>query len=67
MRGNRSQKVNSSSYQAFDSRTYPYLATLGIDVDWNERYLLKVEGSYRPRLKVRLLAGMFSLISITCY
>jgi L-asparaginase/Glu-tRNA(Gln) amidotransferase subunit D len=33
MRGNRASKVDSSSYQAFDSN-YPYLATLGIGVDW---------------------------------
>jgi hypothetical protein len=32
LRGNRSQKVHSSSYQAFDSRGYPPLAQLGIDV-----------------------------------
>ncbi|MEW5300639.1 MAG: hypothetical protein WDW36_003554 [Sanguina aurantia] len=49
LRGNRAQKVNTSSYQAFDSLSYPRLATLGIDVDWNERYLLKVEGSYNPQ------------------
>ncbi|KIZ06467.1 Glutamyl-tRNA(Gln) amidotransferase subunit D [Monoraphidium neglectum] len=48
MRGNRAQKVDSSSYQAFDS-TYPYLATLGIGVDWNHKFLLQLEGSYRPR------------------
>lgn len=52
MRGNKSQKTNSSSYQAFDSPDYPFLATLGIGIDWKERYLLKPEGSYRPRFKV---------------
>jgi hypothetical protein len=51
--GNRSQKVNSSSYQAFDSPSYPKLATLGIDVDWNEPFLLRPEGTYKPRFKVR--------------
>ena len=49
MRGNRCQKINSSSYQAFDSPGYPHLATLGIDVAWNERALLRGEGAYRPR------------------
>ena len=53
MRGNRCQKVHSSSYQAFDSLGYPHLATLGIDVDWNDRYLLRVEGAYKPCFKVR--------------
>lgn len=52
MRGNRAQKVNSSAYQAFESPSYPNLATLGVDVDWDLRYLLKVEGVYRPRFKL---------------
>lgn len=42
MRGNRVQKVHSSAYRAFDSLTYPPLATLGVDVDWGNRYLLQV-------------------------
>ncbi|KAI8463151.1 MAG: Asparaginase/glutaminase [Monoraphidium minutum] len=52
MRGNRAQKVDSSSYQAFDSPGYPPLATLGIGVDWNHKFLLQSEGSYRPRFKL---------------
>lgn len=35
-------QVHSSSYRAFDSINYPPLATLGVDVDWNMAYLLKV-------------------------
>jgi hypothetical protein len=35
--------------QAFDSPSYPLLAELGIDVAWNRRHLLKVEGAYTPR------------------
>lgn len=49
MRGNRAQKVNASNYQAFDSPTYHKLALLGVEVDWQARYLLQVEGVYRPR------------------
>ncbi|KAA6416993.1 MAG: hypothetical protein FRX49_04176 [Trebouxia sp. A1-2] len=49
MRGNRAQKVNASNYQAFDSPTYHKLALLGVEVDWQARYLLQVEGGYRPR------------------
>ena len=41
LRGNRTQKVNSSSYQAFATPTYPPLATLGVNVDWAHRYLLQ--------------------------
>ena len=42
MRGNRTQKVDSSAYQAFDSPSYPPLAELGVNVDWAHRYLLQV-------------------------
>ena len=42
MRGNRAQKVNASNYQAFDSPTYHKLALLGVEVDWQARYLLQV-------------------------
>ena len=38
-------QVHSSSYRAFDSINYPPLATLGVDVDWNLPYLLKVSPS----------------------
>ncbi|DBA71360.1 TPA: hypothetical protein ACH3X2_011169 [Trebouxia sp. C0005] len=49
MRGNRAQKVNASNYQAFDSPTYHKLALLGVEVDWQARYLLQVEGGSDPR------------------
>lgn len=52
MRGNRARKVNSSTYQAFDSPGFPHLATLGVDVEWNERFLLRAEGGYVPRFKL---------------
>ena len=55
MRGNRCQKTHSSFYQAFDSLTYPYLANLGVDVGWNKKAMLQVEGVYRPRFQVRVL------------
>lgn len=41
LRGNRTQKVDSSSYQAFASPSYPPLAKLGVNVDWDESYLLQ--------------------------
>jgi len=52
MRGNRSQKVNSSTYAAFDSPTYQPLAQLGVDVDWNEGALHRDRGVYRPKFKL---------------
>lgn len=42
LRGNRTQKVDSSSYQAFDSPSYPPLATLGVNTDWAHKFLLPV-------------------------
>lgn len=52
LRGNRAQKVNASSYSAFDSPSYRHLATLGVDIDWHEEYLLRNVGTYRPRFKL---------------
>jgi hypothetical protein len=45
-------QVHSSFYQAFDCLNYPYLANLGVDVDWNQSAMLKVHGVYRPRFEV---------------
>lgn len=52
MRGNRASKVNSSAYQAFESLNYPHLADMGVDVQWNTRALLNVEGVYRTRFNL---------------
>jgi len=48
-RGNRAQKQHTATYQAFASPSYPHLAQLGVDVEWNRASLLQVEGVYRPR------------------
>jgi L-asparaginase/Glu-tRNA(Gln) amidotransferase subunit D len=52
LRGNRAQKVHSTAYRAFDSPTYPPLARLGVDVDWNEGALLRPHGVYTPRFQL---------------
>lgn len=52
LRGNRSRKTNASSYNAFSSPTYPPLAVLGVDVDWNGDAILHDRGVYRPRFKL---------------
>lgn len=49
LRGNRAQKVHSQTYRAFESPTYPALARLGVDVDWDEARLLRPNGAYTPR------------------
>lgn len=47
LRGNRAQKWNSTVYQAFNCPSYPVLATLGVDVEWNKDALLQPVGVYR--------------------
>ena len=42
LRGNRSQKVRSSNFGAFESENYPVLAEAGVDITFNAAYL------YRP-------------------
>ena len=36
IRGNRSTKISASDLNAFDSPNYPYLATIGTDIQYNE-------------------------------
>lgn len=49
LRGNRAQKVHSSAYRAFASPSYPPLASLGVDVDWDVPALLPGGVVYQPR------------------
>lgn len=53
LRANRALKTNSSAYRAFSSPSYPPLATLGVDVEWNTTALWKDPGVYRPRIKLK--------------
>lgn len=39
LRGNRSQKVNSSAFSAFHSENYPVLAESGISIEFNDTFL----------------------------
>lgn len=52
LRANRALKTNSSAYRAFSSPSYPPLATLGVDIEWNPSALWKDPGVYRPRIKL---------------
>lgn len=40
LRGNRSQKIRSSTFAAFQSQNYPYLAESGIDIEFRTNYIL---------------------------
>lgn len=42
-RGNRSQKIRSSQFAAFESENYPYLAEAGISIEFNRGVLLPFE------------------------
>lgn len=70
LRGCRAQKVHSSTYQAFDSPSYPPLAQLGVEIEWNKKFLLQPEGVYRPRfdldphvVRVPIIPGSNPLVS----
>lgn len=45
LRGNRSKKVESMQFDAFDSGNYPKLATAGVKIDYNQSAIRKVESS----------------------
>lgn len=40
MRANRATKVSSGDFDAFDSPDFPYLATVGVDINLNNRCIL---------------------------
>jgi L-asparaginase type I len=51
LRGNRATKWNSTLYQAFDSPSYPALASLGVEIEWAREALLQGgRQPYTPRL-----------------
>lgn len=43
LRGNRSKKVESMQFDAFDSGNYPALATAGVKIDYDQSVIRKVE------------------------
>ncbi len=40
MRGNRTTKVNADNFSAFNSPNYPYLAEAGVDIRYDEKFIL---------------------------
>ncbi|MEO9476388.1 MAG: asparaginase [Cyclobacteriaceae bacterium] len=51
LRGNRAQKIRSSTFAAFQSKNYPYLAESGIDIEFRSSYLKPYEA--KAKLKIR--------------
>lgn len=47
LRGNRARKRESSQFDAFDSENYPYLAEIGVYIDYNFRHIRYTEGETR--------------------
>ena len=53
LRGNRSSKIKSSMFAAFESQNYPVLAESGIDIEYNYKYL----AVHDPKSKLRIKKG----------
>ncbi|MEQ8471666.1 MAG: asparaginase [Marinoscillum sp.] len=51
LRGNRSQKIRSSTFAAFQSQNYPYLAESGIEIEYRQNYM----APHDPAAKLKLL------------
>lgn len=60
MRGNRSQKLRSSQFAAFESENYPYLAESGVTIEYNKAAIMP----FRPGLKLKLHKGFDSNVTI---
>lgn len=52
LRGNRAKKLESSQFNAFDSENYPFLADVGVTVDYGFPYIKPhdVSSSLQPKL-----------------
>lgn len=50
LRGNRAQKLRSSTFAAFESQNYPTLAESGIDIEFNTNFLIP----HDPKAKLNL-------------
>ncbi len=40
MRGNRTSKINADNFSAFNSPNYPYLAEVGVDIKYHDKFIL---------------------------
>lgn len=45
LRGNRATKINADGFNAFESFNFPHIAEAGIDIVYNEEYILKPDFS----------------------
>jgi L-asparaginase len=54
LRGNRSKKVESMQFDAFDSGNYPPLAKAGVKIDYNFSVIRKVNGQVKLNLRCKM-------------
>lgn len=60
LRGNRSQKIRSSTFAAFQSQNYPYLAESGIEIEYRQNYM----APHDPHSKIKLLKNFDPNVAI---
>lgn len=60
LRGNRSQKIRSNTFAAFESENYPSLAEVGIDIDFNDSALF----SHNSASKLKVIADLNANVSL---
>ncbi len=53
LRGNRSSKIRSSNFAAFETPNYPVLAESGINIEYNRNYM----ASHEPDKSIRISRG----------
>lgn len=54
MRGNRTTKVNSENFSAFNSPNYPYLAEAGVGIRYHDKFILQPDYSKPVVINSRL-------------
>ena len=59
IRGNRAQKVQSNKFDAFNSANYPELAQSGIEIEYNDSYLLAKPSGKQKFVKPAWENGVF--------
>jgi len=53
-RGNRTSKIDSQQFRAFDSKNYPLLAKAGVDIAFNREFIRKPDPKGKFRVNDRL-------------
>ncbi|MFN8429816.1 MAG: asparaginase [Spirosomataceae bacterium] len=54
LRGNRAKKRESSQFDAFDSENFPYLAEIGVSIDFNHAVIRKCNSEEKPEFSYQM-------------